>query len=148
MDADTSVKAKLVPSRELIRKVKGYLDERKLVGTKVYVSAPVYRNFDIRLSLVFKTNVFDYESEKRKIEEQLHRYFHALYGGEGDGWEFGKYVTAGAVLKQLEKNTSVLSVNETELFDMEAGVSVEKLVLQPDELPYLNSVAISERRAS
>lgn len=148
MDADTSVKAKLVPSRELIRKVKDYLDERKLVGTKVYVSAPVYRNFDIRLSLVFKTNVFDYESEKRKIEEQLHRYFHALYGGEGDGWEFGKYVTAGAVLKQLEKNSSVLSVNETELFDMEAGVSVEKLVLQPDELPYLNSVAISERRAS
>lgn len=148
MDADTSIQTKLVPSRELIRKVGDYLEERKLVGTAVRVSAPVYRDFDIRLALVFKTNVFDYESEKRKIEEQLHRYFHALCGGEGNGWEFGKYVTVGAVLKQLEKSTSILSVNETELFDREAGVNVEKLVLQPDELPYLNSVAISERRAS
>lgn len=148
MDADTDIKAKLVPSQELIRKVRGYLDDRKLVGTVLRVVAPVYRNFDVRLSLVFKTNVFDCEAEKRKIEEQLHRYFHVLYGGEGDGWEFGKYVTAGAVLKQLEKNASILSVNETELFDIEAGVNVEKLVLQADELPYLNSVAISERRVS
>lgn len=148
MDADTSIQTKLVPSRELIRKVGDYLDERKLVGTVVRVSAPVYRDFDIRLSLVFKTNVFDYEGEKRKIEEQLYRYFHALYGGEGDGWEFGKYVTVGAVLKQLEKSSSILSVNETELFDREAGVNVEKLILKPDELPYLNSVAISERRVS
>ena len=43
----------LLPTRELIRRVKEFLDGRKLVGTPISVQAPLYKEFDIHLSLVF-----------------------------------------------------------------------------------------------
>lgn len=52
---------KLVPSRELIRRVRKYLDDRKIVGNKIVVSAPCYRDFGIKIMLEFKSSIFDLE---------------------------------------------------------------------------------------
>ncbi len=136
---------KLIPSRELLRRVSKYLDDRKIVGNMIVVSAPSYRDFYIKIMLEFKSNVFDFESEKQKIKENLVLYFHSLVGDKGKGWEFGKSVTVGAVLKQLEKIDSILSVAETQIFDIDANVSVDELALREDELPYLSSVTIVEK---
>jgi hypothetical protein len=136
----------LEPSRELIRRVSAYLNERKLVGTPLTVKGPVYRSFGIALELVFKSDVIDAESLKRNIDRELRRSFHALEGGGGKGWEFGKDVTSGAVLKLLEKVTGILSVDSLEIRDIDAGIKVEKLVLKEDELPYLKTVEISDRK--
>ena len=95
--------------------------------------------------LEFKSNIFDFETEKQKIKENLILFFHSLVGSNGQGWEFGKSVTVGAILKQLEKINSILSVNETQIFDIDADVSVDELSLQDDELPYLSSVMIIEK---
>ena len=54
-------------------------------------------------------------------------------GDKGDGWEFGKSVTVGAILKQLEKIDSVLSVTETLIYDNIADVAVEELILEEEE---------------
>jgi predicted phage baseplate assembly protein len=137
---------KLVPSRELIRRVTRYLDERKLVGTKLRVQAPVYRPFNILLTMVFRSDVLDNERLKKNIDTSLRTFFHALIGGDGAGWEFGKSVTGGAVLKQLEKITGILSIDEASLFDADANVVVDKLVLKDDELPFLDEVRIDNRR--
>jgi len=139
---------KLVPSRELIRRVTSYLDDRKLVGTKIRVQGPVYRSFSIKLTAVFRSDVLDVERLKKSIDKALRSFCHALTGGEGEGWEFGKAVTAGAVLKQLEKVAGLLSIDEVRLHDLDAGVTVEKLVVQEDELPYLEEVQIENRRAT
>ena len=69
-------------------------------------------------------------------------------GDKGDGWEFGKSVTVGAILKQLEKIDSVLSVTETLIYDNIADVAVEELILEEEELPYLSSVTIIEKGKS
>ncbi|QQO09008.1 putative baseplate assembly protein [Breznakiella homolactica] len=137
---------RLIPSRELIRRVHGYLDERKLVGTKIRVQAPLYRGFHILMTLVFKSDVMDVERLKKNIDTALRANFHALCGGTGGGWEFGKAVTGGTVLKQIEKVEGILSVDEVRLFDIDAGVAVDKLVLKDDELPYLDEVRIENRR--
>jgi predicted phage baseplate assembly protein len=115
IQAGGSLSDKLIPSRELIRRVTGYLEERKLVGTKIRVQGPSYRAFTVKLTLVFNSNVLDVERMKKNIDTTLRSFCHALNGGEGSGWEFGKAVTAGAVLKQLEKVQGISSVDEVRL---------------------------------
>ena len=139
---------KLIPSRELLRRVTSYLEERKLVGTKIRVQGPVYRAFNIHLTLVFRSDILDVERLKKNIETTLRSFCHALDGGDGGGWEFGKSVTAGAVLKQLEKAQGILSVDEVRLYDVDTGITVEKLVVKDDEIPYLEEVQIENRGAA
>lgn len=146
LSSGMSYDTKLVPSRELIRRVRKYLEDRKLVGTAITVQGPVYRDFEITLSLEFKSNVYNIEAEKQKIKELLLVHFHSLLGDNGQGWEFGKSVTKGAILKQLEKTDSILSVNQTEIKDIDANISVDKFILKDDELPYLSSVTIIDQR--
>jgi uncharacterized phage protein gp47/JayE len=138
----------LEPSRELIRRVSAYLNERKLVGTPLIVKGPVYRSFSISLEVVFKSDVIDAEYLKRQIDRELRRSFHALEGGSGTGWEFGKDVTSGAILKLLEKIAGILSLDSLEIRDIDAGIKVEKLVLKEDELPFLKTIEISNRKES
>jgi hypothetical protein len=136
---------KLYPSRELVRRVRLYLDERRLVGTKLRVGGPVYRAFSVFLTLTVASGAPQRERLKKSVTLSLQKAFHALCGGGGSGWEFGKAVTPGAVLKQLEKTEGILSVDEAALFDGDAGVVVEKLVLKDDELPFLEEVRITDR---
>lgn len=136
---------KLIPSRELIRRVKEYLDDRKIVGTPICVQGPVYKDFNIDLSLTFKSSVFDEGRTKKKIENILREYFDSLKGEDGNGWTFGKEITTGSILKQLEKLEEILSFNTVELFDLDANVMVEKILLKEEELPYLANVVITKR---
>jgi hypothetical protein len=146
MPSKTALEQKLVPSRELIRRVSVYLEDRKLVGTKIRVQGPVYRVFNILLTLVFKSDVLDVERLKKSIDTSLRGFFHAVIGGSGEGWDFGRSVTGGAILKQLEKVNGILSIDEARLFDVDAGVVVDKLVLKVDEIPFLEEVRIENRR--
>ena len=49
------------------------------------------------------------------------------------------------ILKQLEKINEILSINSVEVFDLDADVVVEKILLRDDELPFLNNVVIEKR---
>ena len=48
-------------------------------------------------------------------------------------------------MKQLEKINDILSINFIELFDLDANVAVEKILLREEELPFLNNVVIEKR---
>lgn len=136
---------KLLPSRELVRRVKEFLDERKLVGTPICVQPPVYKEFNLTLAINFKSDVLDEGKIKTNIEKLLRKNFDCLEGDSGFGWEFGKEVTVGIILKQLEKVNEILSINLVELFDLDANVVVEKIILRDDELPFLKNVIIEKR---
>ena len=136
---------KLLPSRELIRRVKEFLDERKLVGTPICVQSPVYKEFSITLAITFKSDVLDEGKTKLRIEKLLRHNFDCLEGDSGSGWEFGKEVTIGMIMKQLEKINEIFSINSVEVFDSDAGVFVEKIILRDDELPFLKDVIIEKR---
>lgn len=146
MSEQMSFNTKLIPSKELLRRVKLYLDERKIVGTAITVTGPIYRNFNLKIELLFKSNVFDFDNEKNKIKEQLAIYFHALVGEKGQGFEFGKNVTKGIVLKILEKNQSILSVGNIEIFDEDAKIAVDTLSVKNDEIVFLTQVEIVDRK--
>lgn len=144
MPQDGSLDAELMPSRELVRRVKQYLEERKLVGTKISVGSPIYRRFSLKLVITLRGGAFNADEEKQSIERNLASYFHPLIGGSGSGWEFRKDVSAGIVLKQLEKIPSIVSVKDIIIRDLDAGMDVEVLPLNDGELPALRGVEIVE----
>ena len=88
----------------------------------------------------------DIERIKKSISVNLYTYFHILFGGLGDGWEQGKAVTTGAVLKQLERIDGILSIDSVELTDEDAKIHVEKITLKTDEFPFLTDVRIANKR--
>lgn len=136
---------KLVPSNELLRYVKGYLDERRLVGTVLKVSKPRYQEFALKVTLLRRT-VGTSERLRREIEEKLRRFVHPLLGGrDGKGWPFGRAVLKSELVHLVEEVPGVDAVDALQIFDEDRKVAVEQVRLEPDELPHVVGINIVEK---
>ena len=136
---------RLSPSNEVMRYVKRYLDDRKLVGTVLNVIRPRYKDLSIRVVLIRRT-VGTSDRLRKDIELKLRRYLHALVGGrDGKGWEFGKPVLKAELVHLSEEVPGVEGVDSLEIRDEQRNVGVEHLRLDDDELPFLVHVHIAEK---
>lgn len=136
---------RLVPAPELLRLVKNYLDERRLVGTVVEVIRPGYVEISLKVTLVRRT-VGQSDRLKREIEDRLRRYLHPLVGGrDGRGWPFGRAVYKSDLAHLVEEVPGVEVIDAITIFDEDRRVAVENVRLQPSELIHLVNVAVVER---
>ena len=136
---------RLLPSNEVLRYVKQYLDERKLVGTVLNVIKPRFKDLSLRVVLVRRT-VGTSDRLRRDIELKLRRYLHSLVGGRaGRGWDFGRPVLKTELIHVVEEVPGVEGVDVLEIRDESRDVTVEHLRLEDDELPFLANVNIAEK---
>jgi predicted phage baseplate assembly protein len=136
---------RLVPSNEIMRFVKNYLEERKLVGTVLNVVRPSYKDVSLRIVLV-RRSVGTSERLRKDIEHKLRRFLHALVGGrDGKGWEFGRPVLKAELIHLVEEVPGVEGVDYLEIRDEQRNVGIEHLRLDDDELPFLVHVQIAEK---
>jgi predicted phage baseplate assembly protein len=136
---------RLVPSNEVLRYVKRYLDERKLVGTVLNVVRPRYKDVSIRVVLIRRT-VGTSDRLRKDIEIKLRKFLHALLGGrDGKGWEFGRPVLKAEMIHLVEEVPGVEGVDQIDIRDEQRNVGVEHLRLDDDELPFLVHVHIAEK---
>jgi predicted phage baseplate assembly protein len=136
---------KLIPAPELLRFVKNFLDERRLVGTVVEVIKPGFIEISLKVTLVRRT-IGQSERLKREIEDRLRRYLHPLVGGrDGKGWPFGRAVYKTDLAHLVEDVPGVEVIDSITIFDEDRRVSVENVRLEPSELIYLVNVAVVER---
>jgi predicted phage baseplate assembly protein len=136
---------RLVPSNEILRYVKRYLDERRLVGTLLTVSKPGYIELSLKVALLRRT-IGVSDRMRREIEERLRRYLHPLVGGrDGKGWPFGRAVLKTELIHLVEEVPGVEGVDSVEMRDELKGVHVEQIRLDPDELPHLVHIHIVEK---
>jgi predicted phage baseplate assembly protein len=136
---------RLVPSNEIMRFVKNYLEERKLVGTVLNVVRPRYKDISLRIVLI-RRSVGTSERLRKDIEHKLRRFLHALVGGrDGKGWEFGRPVLKAELIHLVEEVPGVEGVDHLEIRDEQRNVGIEHLRLDDDELPYLVHVHIAEK---
>ncbi|HET6614060.1 MAG TPA: putative baseplate assembly protein [Kofleriaceae bacterium] len=147
--ADTSTSLaltrRLVPSGEVLRYVKHYLDDRRLVGTVLSVDRPRYRDLSIKVALLRRT-IGTSDRLRRDIEEVLRRHLHPLVGGKtGGGWDFGRAVVKSEIFHLVEEVPGVEGVDEVEMLDEERGIHVEQLRLEADELPHVIHVHVVEK---
>ncbi len=137
---------KPIPSPELLRRVREYLDERRLIGTLLRVEGPVYRPIALRVRLAIKKTCSDVQALKDEAELRIRRALHPISGGEGKGWPFGVPLTPAAVFDALEGLTGLHHVEEVSLVDTVLGKDVEKVPLGDDELVHLTSVSLDARK--
>jgi hypothetical protein len=136
---------RLVPSNEVLRYVKRYLDDRKLVGTVLNVVRPRYKDLSLRVVLIRRT-VGTSDRLRKDIEYKLRRYLHSLVGGrDGKGWEFGRPVLKTELIHLAEEVPGVEGVDALDIRDESRNVAVEHLRLDEDELPFLVHVHVAEK---
>lgn len=139
------LKKRLVPSNEILRYVKRYLDERRLVGTVLNVVKPRYRDLSVKVTLL-RRSVGTSDRLRREIETKLRQFLHPLAGGRNAaGWEFGRPVLKTDLIHLVEEVPGVEGVDSLDMLDEVKNVHVEHVRVEEDELPFLIHVHIVEK---
>ncbi|MBU1138879.1 MAG: baseplate J/gp47 family protein [Proteobacteria bacterium] len=95
------------PASELIKRVKNYLEPRRLLTTSVHVVGPRYVGIGVRLTLVLKPDALEEETRALAVAT-LQRFLHPLYGGaDGKGWPFGRNVYVSEIYELLDTLSGV-----------------------------------------
>jgi len=137
--------AKPVPSTELVRRVSRFLNDRKLLTTRLHVLKPKYRELSVRVEITRRPSGAA-DRIKREIDSRLREFLHPLRGGKRQrGWPFGRNVFKVDLYHVVEDVDGVDFVSRVSIHDEEKKVDVEQIRIADDELPFLVNVDITER---
>jgi predicted phage baseplate assembly protein len=104
-----------MPSRELRQQVAAYLKRRRVIGTRVEVVGPTYREVAVRAKVQAYPRLTPADI-RQKITAALNRFFHPLHGGpDKQGWPFGRDVYRSEVLQVVDETEGVDHVLSLEL---------------------------------
>jgi len=128
--------ARPVPSPGTLRLVAAYLNRRRIIGTRVLVVGPTYREVAVRCQVkafpgASKTTV------QRRVADALNLFLSPLQGGpDGDGWPFGRDVFRSEILKVVDQVPGVDHVLQLSLLvdGCECNPQCGNVCLAPTEL--------------
>jgi predicted phage baseplate assembly protein len=134
--------AALQPRRDVLDTIAAYLDERRVLGTRLLIKAPTYRLITA-LATVRLGTLAAPGRVTQDVLGALYRYLHPLYGGpDGAGWPFGRTVQAGELLAAAQRVAGVDVVEDVRLYlvDPQNWRRIEgaqlKVELDPYSLPF------------
>ncbi|MFG2679448.1 putative baseplate assembly protein [Streptomyces sp. NPDC048392] len=105
----------LVPGDALLGRITRYLDERRLIGTRLAVGPPYYQGVTV-VATVHAFRGVDADRVRRQAHDALYRHLDPLTGGtDGKGWPFGRPVQTGEVFAVLQRVPGVELVDEVVL---------------------------------
>jgi predicted phage baseplate assembly protein len=98
-----------------------YLDERRLLTTRVNIRQPAYVWVSVRVTLGASPDVAQSQVEEA-ILSRLYRFLNPLTGGlEGQGWPFGRNLFLSDVYQCLQGIPGVQFIRSVEMFRAQAG---------------------------
>jgi predicted phage baseplate assembly protein len=98
-----------------------FLDERRLLTTRLLINAPVYRWVTARVRLRVNPDA-EQTAVEAEILARLYRFVNPLTGGEqGRGWPFGRDLFVSDVYQSLQGVAGVQFIRSVELFVAEPG---------------------------
>ncbi|MFG3054643.1 putative baseplate assembly protein [Kitasatospora sp. NPDC048239] len=105
----------LIPSDQVLARIAGTLDERRLIGTRLVVEPPVYQGVTVVARL--SAPAADADRVRDAALGALFRHLDPLRGGpDGTGWPFGRPVQYGEVFGVLQRAVGDVLVEEIRLF--------------------------------
>ncbi|MGI3204364.1 putative baseplate assembly protein [Streptomyces sp. GLT-R25] len=131
----------LVPGDALLRRITHYLDERRLIGTRLAVGPPFYQGVTV-VATVHAFRGTDTDRVRRQAHDALYRHLDPLTGGaDGRGWPFGRPVQSGEVFAVLQRVPGVELVDEVQLHPADPltgkrGDATNRIDLQPPSLVF------------
>jgi predicted phage baseplate assembly protein len=99
----------------LLAAVRRHLDRRRLVGTRLRVVGPQYREVTVRASVALRDGARS-ERVHEQVLASLQRFLDPLQGGpDGRGWPFGRDVYRSEILELIDRTSGVDYVVELSL---------------------------------
>lgn len=109
------------PSAELKQQVMAFLNQRKLITTRVHVVGPITKDVRLRIDVKLKRIVGVTEIVKQ-IEEKIRKYFDLIEGGvAGKGWPMGRDLYRSEIYSLVENIPEIDHVS--------------RIAIDPDNLP-------------
>ena len=132
----------LQPRPEVLATIATYLDERRVLGTRLVIEPPDY--LWIRAVVTVRLGrLADPDRVTQDALGALYRHLHPLRGGlDGSGWPFGRSVHAGELLAPVQRVAGVEVVEDVKLYVVapRSRQPIEgarlKVELEPDTLPF------------
>jgi predicted phage baseplate assembly protein len=131
----------LVPPEPMMARVRDYLDERRMVGSRVIVTPPRYLGLTAVIRLRARPRA-DPEELREATLRALYEYFDPLRGGpDGEGWEFGRPILLGEVFGVAQRVEGVDLIEDARMFPAdpisgERGKAITRIDLDPDSLVF------------
>lgn len=139
--SDQTMRDKLLPSQELLRRVETYLNERRTLNTRISVRGPRYVGFSVQVTVYLRGKMSTGVEED--VQRRLYSYLHPLVGGEnGKGWPLGQSVRRVSLFQTVSGCPQILSVLELRMLDRNGQPLDGTLHLRDDQLPYLMRVKL------
>lgn len=93
-----------------------YLDERRLLTTRLNVRTPAYRWVAVKVQIGVVPGV-DPGSAETGVLQRLYRFLNPLTGGQDEnGWEFGRDLFVADVYQALQGTPNVMFIRSVELY--------------------------------
>jgi len=125
----------LRPPAELLRQVKEYLDQRRLLTTALVVSEPDYRWVSVAARVRVRAGL-DSEVVRQNVEEKLYRFIHPVQGGpSGTGWPFGRDLFVSELYSQIQSVTGVEYTEELSIFPVDLATGEQGEATQALTIP-------------
>ena len=118
----------LALSEGLERQIKGFLDERRLLTTRVVTDVPSYQGITVTAE-VHAAPTVRAEKVRTEAESALYRFINPITGGpDGQGWPFDLDLSIGDVFSVLRAVPGVLRAETVHIFlaDLKGDVAPEE----------------------
>jgi predicted phage baseplate assembly protein len=131
----------LVPGDSLLKRITRYLDERRLIGSRLAVGPPFYQGVTV-VATVHAFRGVDTGRVGREAHDALYRHLDPLTGGaDGTGWPFGRPVQSGEVFAVLQRVPGVELVDAVVLHPADPltgkrGDPTDRIDLDPPSLVF------------
>ncbi|MFP2925253.1 baseplate J/gp47 family protein [Pyxidicoccus sp. 3LG] len=103
------------PEPAVLARVKAFLNERRLLTTRLHVVGPAYVSVSVKATLYLEESV-RVADVRQRAGAALARHFHPLRGGaDGQGWPLGRNLYVSEVCTLLEGVRGVDFVKDVEL---------------------------------
>ncbi|MEV4638075.1 putative baseplate assembly protein [Actinoplanes sp. NPDC049548] len=100
----------LRPSGATFEAVRTYLDERRLLASRLHVMPPSYQGIEVEAEVAVAENA-DERAVRAAVTAALYAFLHPLTGGDdGRGWPFGEAVHESTIKKLLYSSDGVREV--------------------------------------
>jgi predicted phage baseplate assembly protein len=126
--------AQLTLQDEDMRTLKEYLDERRLLTTRLDIRPPAFHWVSVKVKLRAAPGVEQVKVEN-EVLARLYHFLNPLTGGaEGNGWQFGRELFSSDVYQCLQGIPNVLFIRSMEMFTAKPGGEPQGAALETIEV--------------
>jgi predicted phage baseplate assembly protein len=121
--------------RKVIEEVRDYLDERRLLGTRLELGEPKYIYVSVEVHVRIRRGYQKQAADD--IEKKLYQYINPICGGaDGTGWPFGRSLIPSEINACLQNIQNVDYIEEVKIYPVDPDTGEKQDAVSRISIPY------------